>query len=115
VHALIVEDDVLTAFMLKDMLSALGFTSFDLAGTEATAIALAARRLPDLITADVRLEEGTGAGAVRAICRDQSVPVIFITGNPEAIKMYNGAVVLIKPVGDAALRAAVERICVRTL
>lgn len=40
-HALIIEDDARTAFMLKDMLSEYGFTDFDIASTEAGAVAVA--------------------------------------------------------------------------
>jgi DNA-binding response OmpR family regulator len=108
-HALIIEDDTLTAFMLKDMLGRYGFTDFDIAPTEARAVALAFTHPPDLITADMRLEQGTGAGAVRQISRRSEAPVIFITGNPEAVDALGKVAVLVKPVSEDELRRAVNQ------
>ena len=108
-HALIIEDDSLTALMLSDVLSSLGFTSFDFASTEARAVALAGRRSPDLITADMRLEQGSGGSAVDYISRHNRAPVVYITGNPETVRPAADAIVLTKPVTEPVLREAIGR------
>ena len=107
-HALIIEDEFLVALSIEDSLEGLGFTSRETVATEETAVAAACLHTPDLITADVRLAKGNGIAAVRSILRKQRVPVVFITGNAEIVREeMPGAVVLQKPYGDAALRAAI--------
>jgi CheY-like chemotaxis protein len=63
---------------------------------------------PDLITADVRLLSGSGITAVKRILREQTIPVVFITGNVEVVRQeMPDAVVLQKPFPDEALRRAI--------
>ncbi len=64
-------------YVLRDC----GFESFDIESSSYAAIRAAARRCPDLITADVTLADGDGIEAIRTICQDASIPVIFITGH----------------------------------
>ena len=81
-HALIIEDDLLIAMSIEDILTECGFTSFDIVDSTEKAIAAARRRCPDLITADVELNPGSGVDAVERICGGPPIPVIFITGSP---------------------------------
>ena len=76
-----------------------GVTSFDIAATEADAMAMADKRRPTFITSDVALLEGTGPRAVAAIlAKHGSIPVLFLTGNPEdCVPVTPPAVVLTKP------------------
>jgi CheY-like chemotaxis protein len=114
-HVLIIEDQWLIASLIKDQLGDLGYTTFDFAGSEAEAIDAARARCPDLITADVRLTDGNGVEAVRQICEDVVIPVVFITGDTAGIEVgLRGGVVLPKPfrmdelqqaVGDALVMA----------
>jgi two-component system, response regulator PdtaR len=107
-HALVIEDEFLVALNIEDSLEMLGFASSETVTTEEEAVAAARRRVPDLITSDVRLLRGTGIAAVRAILRDQCVPVVFITGNAEAVmEEMPDAVVIQKPYRDEALRLAI--------
>ena len=107
-HALIIEDEFLVALNIEDSLQALGFTSSETVATEEKAIATARRHTPDLITADVRLLRGSGITAVQAILREQTIPVVFITGNVEMVlEGMPDAVVLEKPFGEVALRRAI--------
>jgi CheY-like chemotaxis protein len=109
-HALIIEDEFLVALNIEDSLEALGFTSHETVATEEKAVVTARRHTPDLITADVRLLRGSGITAVQRILREQSVPVVFITGNIEMVlKEMPDAVVLDKPFGEEALRRAIAR------
>jgi DNA-binding response OmpR family regulator len=82
-HALIIEDDPLIAMAIEDILRDCGFTSFHLAVSLEEAVAAARERCPRLITADVELKPGSGIDAVRRICSDSPIPVIFITARAE--------------------------------
>jgi len=109
VHALIIEDQSLISIMLEDELHELGFTSFDTAATQEAAIAAAQRRCPDLITADDRLITGSGIEAVRIICADQSIPTVYIVGNPDELEgKLPGATIIGKPFRSDELRQAVQ-------
>jgi two-component system phosphate regulon response regulator PhoB len=83
-HALIIEDQPLIATIIEAVLADCGFATFDVAASSSDAVRAAARRCPDLITADVGLAEGNGIEAIRDICPDLSIPVIFITGRAPA-------------------------------
>ena len=83
-HALIIEDEVMIAATIEYVLRDCGFDSFDIESSSFAAIRAAARRCPDLITADVTLADGDGIEAIRIICHDASIPVIFITGHTAA-------------------------------
>lgn len=108
-HALIIEDEPLIAALIEDCLCDLGYTSFAFAERECEAIAAAEEHLPALITADNRLIEGTGVDAVREICASFEVPVIFIGGDPDAIKgVFPNAVVIGKPFRPDELQTAVK-------
>jgi DNA-binding response OmpR family regulator len=86
-HALIIEDESLIAMAIEDALRGCGFTSFDFAVSAEEAVAAAARKCPDLITADVELRPGCGITAVQSICSGQRIPVLFITGSPGEVRI----------------------------
>jgi two-component system, response regulator PdtaR len=107
-HALIIEDRALIAMMIEQQLVEFGYRSAHVAASEEEAIRAAEQRCPDLITADDRLASGSGIAAVRHICREQAIPVVFITGDPEQIKRsVPDAVVVGKPFTFADLRLAI--------
>ena len=86
-HALIIEDESLIAMAIEDALRECGYTSFDFAVSADEAVDAAARKCPDLITADVELRPGCGITAVRSICSDQPIPLLFITGSPGEVRI----------------------------
>ncbi len=86
-HALIIEDEALIAMAIEEALRGCGFTSFDIAVSADEAVAAAALRCPDLITADVELRPGCGITAVQSICSDRPIPVLFITGTPGEVRI----------------------------
>ena len=86
-HALIIEDESLIAMAIEDALRGCGFTSFDHAASAEGAVAAAASQCPDLITADVELRPGCGITAVQSICSDLPIPVLFITGSPNEVRI----------------------------
>ena len=107
-HALIIEDEFLIATLIEDALSALGFTSFDLALSEEQAIESATRRCPDLITADNRLSGGCGVSAVLKICERTPIPVVFVVADTaDVADVLPSAIIVCKPFGDDALKQAV--------
>jgi CheY-like chemotaxis protein len=108
-HALIIEDEPIIAMGIEEVLRDCGCTSFDFAGSFASAVAAAERRCPDLITADVRLAPGNGIDAVQAICCRTHIPVVFITGTgAEARARCPGYAVVDKPFAAAAVGVAVR-------
>ena len=108
-HALIIEDEFLTAQLIEDRLRDLGFTSFAFAMDEQEAIAAALERCPDLITSDVQLARGCGIDAVQRICDEKPIPVIYITAIAGAVReRCPWAVVIQKPFGMADLREGLK-------
>ena len=107
-HALIIEDEFLTAATIEFVLRDCGFDSFDFATSSGVAIAAARSRRPDLVTADIQLEPGSGIDAVRAICATAPVPVIYITVSARNVReqLQNHAV-LDKPFSPETLSYAV--------
>ena len=108
-HALIIEDESLIAMAIEDALRDCGFTSFDIASSADEAVAAAARKCPDLITADVELRPGCGITAVQSICCDLPIPVVFITGSPDQVRVrLPGHALIEKPFSADRVMAAIK-------
>jgi CheY-like chemotaxis protein len=108
-HALIIDDEFLTAQLIEDRLRELGFTSFAFAMDEEEAVEAARERCPDLITSDVELLGGCGIAAVQRICDEKPIPVLYITGSAAKVReRCPWAVIIQKPFGMADLRAGVR-------
>jgi CheY-like chemotaxis protein len=105
-HALIIEDEAIIALEVEHLLRELGFHSFDVAATPADALAQATDRRPDLITADVRILDGTGVEAVKAItARLGEIPYFYVTGNVDLVSGQDHPVVE-KPIDAQRFRRA---------
>lgn len=105
-HALIIEDEMIIALEVEDLLRGLGYRSFDIAATPTDAVEQASRHRPDLITADVRILGGTGIEAVRAITeRLGEIPYFYVTGNVDMLK-GEGVAVVEKPISPKAFAKA---------
>lgn len=102
---------MLIALHLENLVADLGHRSIDLASTESEAVDRALDRPPSIILSDVRLSEGTGPAAVRTI-RDAlgPIPVVYITGNPDACPHDPGTPVLAKPIQDRLLSDTIQSI-----
>lgn len=114
-HVLIIEDEPLVAMAIEDILKAEGATSFDIVDTERGAVTAAVANAPQIITSDVKLLAGTGPAAITEIHKRLGpIPVIFITGTPEACKPCNPpGVIVTKPFRDQALIEAYHELAPR--
>ena len=109
-HALIVEDEILIGVGMQMALSAMGFDSFAFAGTAYQAVEQAKRRRPDLVTIDVGLLDGDGLSAAREIERQVGrSPIVFVTGDAQALAGQPDAVVVEKPFTPLDLARAYAR------
>jgi DNA-binding response OmpR family regulator len=109
-HALIIEQDTWITMMIEDALRDLGYTSFAFAASTDAAIAAARIRCPDLITSDVRFGDGTGIEAVRQICAEKAIRVVFVTSAPWEVRAIDRtAVVVPKPFDEKMLKQGVAK------
>ena len=108
-HALVIEDFPVIAMSIEDELADMGYSAA-IAATEAEAVALAEEHCPDLIIADLRLAQGCGIEAVRRICSNRPIAVIFMSGDSEAIDIgaTGEAGLLSKPFTSTALRSSID-------
>ena len=110
-RALIIEPQVFTSFMIEDALRDAGFTSITLAATEEEAVACAEAEPPDLVTAAVELQCGSGVSAVERIRARLKVPVLFITQHIARVRArHPNAPVLRKPFSAAHLPPAIAAV-----
>lgn len=83
---MIIEDEMIIAEDLTDMVEALGHTVTGVARTRTEAVALGEEQTPDLILADIQLaDNSSGIDAVNDLLGKFDVPVIFITAFPERL------------------------------
>lgn len=91
---LVIEDQKSLADDLTDLINQSGHTLIGIAADTRSAAALAQRRHPDLIVADLRRGRG-GIGPVRAMLEGEAMPVVFLGGRPAALRQRGGAPVFV--------------------
>lgn len=107
-HALIIHKQPFFA-AIKETLSEIGYSSFDMASTAAAARAAARRRPPDLIVTAYRFPDGTARELMNAICAARECPVVFVTIETDAVLNWlPSAVIVTRPYEQIALEIAVE-------
>jgi CheY-like chemotaxis protein len=112
---LIIEDEPIIAMDLEAIVEDLGHRVIGVARERGQAVALAAERRPELIMADIQLEDGgSGIEAVNEILAGASRPVVFITAHPGAYlsalaNRPEPAFLLPKPFKPDSVRAAVSQ------
>jgi CheY-like chemotaxis protein len=79
---LIVDDDVMIADCLEEILVDAGYEVCGIAGNVAEAVALGQQHRPDLAVVDLRLSFGDFGTEVAAALRPFGVGVLYATGNP---------------------------------
>lgn len=108
-RVLIVDDNAVIGMLLGEMLAEMGHHVCGIETTEAEAVAAAARCRPDMMIVDVRLGDGSGVAAMRAILLAGPMPHLFISGAcVEALSA--DAVVLLKPFHERQLVSAMDRV-----
>lgn len=113
-NILIVEDDMIIAMVLENMVLTLGHNVVGKATNGNDAIALAVELTPDIILMDIRLKgEMDGVEAIQSIKKQISVSVIFITGNSdrhnfERVKETNCVGLITKPFTIGELTKTLE-------
>ncbi len=83
---LIIEDEPIIAMDIEELVASCGHRVIGVAATEAEAVAIAEKKRPGLILADINLGAGgDGTAAVSRIMRNHYAPVIFVTAYPERL------------------------------
>ena len=109
-RALVIEPQVFASFMIEDALRDAGYTEVTLARSEEEALAAAEKDPPDLITAAVDLDPGSGLRAVERIRRRCNAAVLFITEKAgEVRRRLPEASLIRKPFVAADLPPAIAR------
>jgi DNA-binding response OmpR family regulator len=106
---LIVEDEILVALEIENILEEQGYTVLGIAADLDGALAYAHHRI-DLALVDLNLRDGlTGLEIGATLARDHQVGVLFLTANPRLLgDGVAGTIgVLTKPTDEAALTSAV--------
>jgi DNA-binding LytR/AlgR family response regulator len=110
----IVEDDMIIASAISEMLTAVGYEVPDNATHYSEAIELTARENPDLILLDINLiGKKDGIEVARTLISDFDIPFIFLTANldPETLnraKQVQPQAYLVKPITKDQLFSAIE-------
>ncbi len=110
---LIIEDETFIAMDIEALVESLGHKVIGVARTHAEALALAKKKRPGLILADIQLADGSsGLDAVNELLGSFEAPVIFITAFPERFltgRRPEPAFLIAKPFQLAAVSAAVSQ------
>lgn len=115
-RVLIIEDEMMIAWMLESFLSEAGFTDIVMAADGEEARRAASELAPGLVISDLNLGAGTnGLEASAGICQQSEIPVLFVTAYADdgtrrlIAAQFPRAELLRKPVDSAALLGAVRR------
>ena len=109
---LIVEDEILLAMVLEDLMVDAGHTVCDFAPTAERALQLAEAARPDLALVDINLQDGRGSGVglARELRQRLGIPSIFVTGQTsEALRNRDAALGYVnKPYKPETILACIE-------
>jgi DNA-directed RNA polymerase specialized sigma24 family protein len=85
-RVMIIEDEMIIALDLENLVADLGHTVIGIATTREEAVRLARKEHPELVLADIQLADGSsGVDAAHEILDNASIPIIFITAFPECL------------------------------
>ena len=110
-RVLIVEDEVLIALELEDLLAEAGHVSVGIAATSAEAVRLGHDLKPDVALVDIHLADGpTGIEVARSLGAEAGTTVVFTTANDKRIPPdFAGAAGAIgKPYSERSVRSALN-------
>lgn len=111
----IVEDELIVAYDISDLLSEMGYECLEPCGSYEQAMAmLTSNLLPDIVLLDVNLGgEKDGIDVARFIRRHLDIPLVFVTANSDTATVARAREVLpdaylVKPFHKAHLYTAIE-------
>lgn len=112
---IVVEDEAITAMLVRTRLSEMGFTVLETCATGEDAVQAAETHAPDVVLMDINLAgEIDGIEAARLIGEKKAVPVIFVTGYSDTqyrdrARALNPAGFLVKPVDFPELEEIIRK------
>lgn len=110
-NILVVEDEVLVAYDLADLLESFGYRIVGPSSTAETALALIEEHSVDLAVLDFNLRDETSA-AVADDLQKRGIPFVFLTGyRRDALpERFSDRPILAKPVRASMLNATLQEI-----
>jgi DNA-binding response OmpR family regulator len=111
VRVLVVEDEALVAWLLRDVLEHHGYEVLGPASTQEAATELAQREHPEVAVVDVKLKQGDGIETAKEMVRE-GVGVLFLTGHGSRLVAESGlpSGVVEKPFRPDSIVRAVQAI-----
>jgi CheY-like chemotaxis protein len=109
-RVIVVEDEAVIAMLLGAVVESMGHEVCAIVGTEAEAVAEAARCKPELMIVDAHLAKGSGVAAMAQILGGGVIPHIFVTGDASSVEARRpDAVILRKPFTETDLTRAIAQ------
>jgi DNA-directed RNA polymerase specialized sigma24 family protein len=112
-RVMIIEDEMIIALDLENLVIELGHTVIGIATTRDEAVRMAREAKPELVLADIQLADGSsGVDAAIDILDKASIPVIFITAFPECLltgERPEPTYLIQKPFSRDTLRATISQ------
>ena len=111
-RVIVIEDEMMIAMLLKDMLADLGHSVIAVAGQLDSALRLARDTDADLAILDVNLG-GEESFPVAQVLTERGLPFLFATGygSPDLAEPFQNAITLNKPFEMNDLSQALHRLC----
>jgi AmiR/NasT family two-component response regulator len=114
-HVAVADDEFLMRLYLHEILTEFGCNVVAVAESGSQLVEQCRAHHPDLVVTDIRMPGMDGVEAVRRICQNNPMPVIFVTGFGEEQRsqlVELGCVLhfLTKPIDEAMLRAAISTV-----
>jgi CheY-like chemotaxis protein len=110
-RVMIIEDEMIIAMDLENLVTELGHTVIGIATTRDEAVRMAREAKPELVLADIQLADGSsGVDAAIDILDSGSIPIIFITAFPECLltgERPEPTYLVQKPFSQDTLRATI--------
>ncbi len=113
---LIVEDEIINAMALADVIPGWGGTVVDMVTSGEDAVRVAEAASPDVVLMDISIDGPTdGVGAAREIIGRLGIPVIFMTGYDDAQTIREARdlkplAFLVKPLDAGALGVYLKKL-----
>ena len=105
---LIVEDELMVADIVEEVLVSDGFEVCGIARGIQDALAIAQRHNPDLAIVDVQLIDGYGTDLAPVLIQQYQTRVIYTTANAEAVEHAMGHACLRKPFRLSLIKQAID-------